>query len=161
VIFLGGAQWNTNFSVFSAPFAPNLAYTFHKYWNETSDLSIRSFLDFRERHDVPLWLGESGENDDAWIAACVKLMQRHGIGWCFWPYKKMDSPRGIVSVKQPPHWDEIVAYAAARGGDFEANAKIRPPIDHSRQALAGLVENARFERVRVNRGYIRALGLKP
>jgi endoglucanase len=160
VIFLGGAQWDTNFSVFGPPFAPNLAYTFHKYWNETTDDSIRPFLDFRERHQAPIWLGESGENDDAWIRACVELMGRHGIGWCFWPYKKLDSPRGVVSVTPPPHWADIVAYAAARTGDFEADARIRPSVANARQALAGLVENARFARVRVNQGYVRALGLK-
>jgi cellulase (glycosyl hydrolase family 5) len=160
VIFLGGAQWNTNFSVFGPPFAPNLAYTFHKYWNETTDESIRPFLDFRQRHDAPIWLGESGENEDAWIRDCVKLMDRHGIGWCFWPYKKLDSTRGLVSVTPPPHWPEVVAYAAARTGDFEADAKIRPPIAHAREALAGLVENSRFARVRVNAGYVRALGLE-
>jgi aryl-phospho-beta-D-glucosidase BglC (GH1 family) len=160
VIFLGGAQWNTNFSVFGPPFAPNLAYTFHKYWNETTDASIRPFLEFRERHQVPIWLGETGENDDAWIRSCVELMDRHGIGWCFWPYKKLDSPRGVVSVTPPPHWPEIVAYAAARTGDFEADAKIRPSIAKSREALSGLVLNARLGRARVNEPYLRALGLR-
>ena len=161
VIFLGGAQWDTNFSAFGPPFAPNLAYSFHKYWNQTDDASIRQFLDFREKHDAPIWLGESGENDDAWVAECVKLMDKHGIGWTFWPYKKLDSPRGIVSVTPPPHWEEITAYAAARTWDFEANAKIRPSLEHSRAALRGLLENARFARVKVNEGYIRALGLTP
>lgn len=161
VIFLGGAQWDTNFAAFGPPFAPNLAYTFHKYWNENTDASIQQFLDFRERHGVPIWLGESGESDDIWIRDSVALMDRHGIGWCYWPYKKLDSPRGIVSVTPPPYWDEIVAYAAARSGDFEGDAKIRPPLAHVREALAGLIENARFARVRVNEGYVRALGLTP
>ncbi len=159
VIFLGGARWDTNFDVFGAPFAPNLAYTFHKYWNETTDASIEPFLAFRETHDAPLWLGESGENDDAWIAACVALLEKHRIGWAFWPYKKMDATSSIVSVAKPPYWDEVVAYAAARTYDFEANYKLRPPLEHSRAALAGLVENARFGRTRVNAAYVRALGM--
>jgi endoglucanase len=32
IIFLGGAQWDTNFKVFGPPFDDKLAYTFHKYW---------------------------------------------------------------------------------------------------------------------------------
>jgi len=32
-------------------------------------------------------------------------------------------------------------------------------VEHSRLALSGLVENARFARVKVNQGYVRALGL--
>jgi endoglucanase len=159
LIFLGGARWDTDFSVFGSPFDPNLAYTFHKYWNETDDASIRSFLDFRERHGVPIWLGESGENEDGWIAACIRLLERHGIGWCFWPYKKLESTRGVVSVARPTFWDEVAAYAEKRGADFEENAKIRPPIAHARQALAGLLENGRLARARVNEGYLRALGL--
>ena len=31
IIFLGGAQWNTNFKVFGPPFDEKLVYTFHKY----------------------------------------------------------------------------------------------------------------------------------
>jgi aryl-phospho-beta-D-glucosidase BglC (GH1 family) len=34
IIFLGGAQWDTNFKVFGPPFDEKLAYTFHKYWME-------------------------------------------------------------------------------------------------------------------------------
>jgi len=30
IIFLGGAQWDTNFKIFGRPFDPKLAYTFHK-----------------------------------------------------------------------------------------------------------------------------------
>ena len=162
VIFLGGAQWDTNFTVFGAPFAPNLAYTFHKYWNETTDASIKNYTDFQDRHSVPLWLGESGENTDEWVAACVKLVERHGIGWAFWPYKKVDATSSITSVSRPQYWDEIVAYAAKRTSyDFEANYKIRPSLEKSRAALKGLVENARFRNSRVNAGYVRALGMQP
>ena len=32
LIILGGAQWDSNFAVFGAPFDSNLMYTFHKYW---------------------------------------------------------------------------------------------------------------------------------
>ena len=32
IVFLGGAIWETDFSIFSEPFDDNLAYTFHKYW---------------------------------------------------------------------------------------------------------------------------------
>jgi len=58
--------------------------------------------------------------------------------------------------------DEIVAYAAKRTEyDFEANYKMRPSLEHSRAALKGLVENARFRNTRKNPGYVRALGMQP
>ena len=36
VIFLGGAQWDTNFKVFGPPFDAKLVYTFHKYWMDVN-----------------------------------------------------------------------------------------------------------------------------
>ena len=73
----------------------------------------------------------------------------------------MDATSSIVSVERPAYWDEVAAYAAQRGTDFEANLKLRPSLEHSRAALLGLIENARFKNVRVNAGYVRALGLVP
>src|SRR5476651_763327 len=32
VVFLTGANWDSDFKVLGAPFAKNVAYTFHKYW---------------------------------------------------------------------------------------------------------------------------------
>jgi endoglucanase len=160
VIFLGGANWDTDFSVFGPPFAPNLVYTFHKYWNPTDDASLRSFLEFRERYQVPLWLGETGENTDEWIGACRRLAERHGIGWCFWPYKKLGAASCLATIAPPEGWDEIVAYGAHRTADFEANARIRPPLVRSRAALAALLTNIRLENCRLNEGYAKALGLR-
>src|SRR5581483_570457 len=79
VVILGGA-----------PFDPNAMYTFHKYWMEPNRASIQEYLDFRDRYNVPVWLGESGENNDDWIAKFRTLLEQNGIGWCFWPYKKME-----------------------------------------------------------------------
>jgi endoglucanase len=160
VIFLGGANWDTDFSVFGPPFAPNLVYTFHKYWNPTDDASLRSFLEFRERYQVPLWLGETGENTDEWIGACRRLAERHGIGWCFWPYKKLGAASCLATIAPPEGWDEIVAYGAHRTADFEANGRIRPPLVRSRAALAALLTNIRLENCRLNEGYAKALGLR-
>ena len=28
---------------------------------------IQEYLDFRDRYNVPIWLGESGENNDKWV----------------------------------------------------------------------------------------------
>ena len=64
ILFLGGAQWDTNFDVFGPPFDNNTAYTFHKYWMPPQEEAIKPFLDFRDRYNVPIWLGESGENTD-------------------------------------------------------------------------------------------------
>jgi aryl-phospho-beta-D-glucosidase BglC (GH1 family) len=64
IFFLGGAQWDGNFTVFGPPFDNNTAYTFHKYWSKTDEPVIQQYLDFRDKYNIPIWLGESGENTD-------------------------------------------------------------------------------------------------
>lgn len=160
IIFLGGARWNTNFSVFGPPFEGGLAYTFHKYWMEPVQAQIQEYVDFREKYNVPVWMGESGENTDEWIAAYRQLLEKNDIGWCFWPYKKMDSSSCIRTFARPPHWDEIVEFAKVHHVDPADIKKHRPSIEHSRAALAGLIENVRFKNNLVNEGYMAALGLQ-
>lgn len=160
VIILGGAQWNTNFSVFGPPFAENLVYAFHKYWMEPVQEQIQEYVDFRERYQVPVYMSESGENTDAWIAAYRGLLEQNDIGWCFWPYKKMAATSCMRTFAPPPYWDEIIAFAKIHHADPADIKKVRPPLEHSRAALAGLLENIRFHKTSVNDGYITALGLQ-
>ncbi|MCE1247547.1 MAG: glycoside hydrolase family 5 protein [Firmicutes bacterium] len=162
IIILGGAQWNTNFTVFGKPFDNKLIYTFHHYWADPSEASLQKYLDFQKKYNVPLWLGESGENNNEWIETYRKSLERNQISWCFWPYKKMDSEAGPVSFAPPAHWNEIIAYADGfRNPDFAAKRKNRPSIENSREAFKGLLENIKLKNCRVNEGYLKALGLEP
>src|SRR5437016_11262209 len=101
IIFLGGAQWDTNFKVFGAPFDRKLVYTFHKYWMTVNQNAIQEYLNFRDKYNVPIWMGESGENTDEGIDSFRKLLEAKNVGWCFWPYKKLDATSSIVSIKLP------------------------------------------------------------
>jgi sugar phosphate isomerase/epimerase len=157
VIVLGGAQWNTEFGVFGPPFAPNLVYAFHKYWSEVTDESLAPFTSFRDRHNVPIWLGETGENTDDWIARMRGRAEALGIGWAFWPYKKMDATSSVVSFARPAGWDEVVALGRASAVDYESRRKLRPAPTRARAILRDLLDGVRIERCRRNEGFIRAL----
>ena len=161
-VILGGAQWDSNFDVFGPPFDPNTIYTFHKYWTAPTKDVIQPYLDFRKRYQTPIWLGESGENQDAWVAQFRTMLEANDVGWAFWPYKKMDATSSPVSFARPLHWDEIVSYAALPGGTGAAEEKMkkRPAADHTRAALADLLEKVKLENCRVNEGYLKALGMR-
>ncbi|MBV8113721.1 MAG: cellulase family glycosylhydrolase [Silvibacterium sp.] len=163
VVILGGAQWDTNLSVFGPPFDSNVVYTFHKYWMPPEQAAVQAYVDFRDRYHVPIWLGESGENNDAWVSQFRQLLETHDIDWCFWPYKKMDSGSAPVTFKRPRYWDEIMAFAQTRAGLGDAEKQIarRPPMDHIRAAFDDLLENIRFENCVHNDTYLKALGLTP
>jgi endoglucanase len=160
VIFLGGAQWDTNFKVFGPPFDAKLVYTFHKYWMDVNQAAIQEYLDFRAKHNVPVWMGESGENTDEWINSFRTLLETNNIGWCFWPYKKLDATSCPVSIGLPSDWNAIVNFAEGPRLTFEDVRKHRPPKDKVQKALGDYLERVKFANCRVNQGYLKALGLK-
>jgi len=163
ILFLGGVQWDSNFAVFGKPFDANVAYTFHKYWTAPDEAVVRQYIDFRERYDVPIWMGESGENTDEWIAEFVATLEKNNIGWAFWPYKKMaGKSSSVVSIIPPADWGKIVEFAKLpRGtGHAEERLKARPEQETIDRAFAELLENVRLQKCRLNEGYLRALGMK-
>jgi aryl-phospho-beta-D-glucosidase BglC (GH1 family) len=163
VVILGGAQWDSNFKVFGPPFDSNVMYTFHRYWTATDVSVIQEYLDFRDKYQVPIWLGESGENKDEWIAAFIKTLEANHVGWCFWPYKKMDAISSVVTFDRPAHWDDIIAFAKLPPGTGNAEKRIaaRPSVEEAQEAFDDLLKKIQFANSRVNAGYVRALGLTP
>jgi hypothetical protein len=163
ILILGGAQWDTNFSVFGPPFDSNIVYQLHKYWTKTTDVStIQSYLDFRAKYHVPIWLGESGENNDTWIEGFRTTLEENNVGWAFWPYKKMDATSSPVTFNRPVHWDEIVAFAKLPSGTGNAENRLaaRPSQADIDAAFADLLQQIRYGHERMNPGYLQALGLK-
>ena len=161
IIFLEGAQWASNFAAFGKPFDDKLVYQFHKYWTATTIDVIQPYLDFREKYNIPIYCGETGENDDEWINNFRKLLEQNNIGWHFWPYKKMDNTRGIVSFPKPEGYDAIIAFADTTRTNYEQIRNVRPKDTASvRKALFQYSENSRFPNNKPNKGYIEALGLK-
>ena len=126
IIFIGGAQWNTNFKMFGEPFDANLVYTFHKYWMPPVQEQIQDYVDFSVKYNVPMYLGESGENEDDWINSFRILLENNNIGWCFWPYKKMESTRGMVQFPKTKEWEEIIKYAETPKKNFEEIRNAKP-----------------------------------
>ena len=160
LIFLGGAQWDTNFKVFGPPFDDKLVYTFHKYWMEVNKGAIQEYLDFRDKYNVPVWMGESGENTDEWISSFRTLLETNNIGWCFWPYKKLEATSCVASIPTPADWDAIVGFAEGPRTTFEEVRKHRPPKEKVQKALNDYLERVKFANCRINRGYLKALGLR-
>ncbi|RSK46631.1 carbohydrate-binding protein [Hymenobacter perfusus] len=86
----------------------NLVYNAHRYWcpntAETTDPNsnqvnlLTNLAAFRDRWQVPVWVGETGENSNEWFAAAVQGLNAQGIGWCHWNIKRVDSGAGLLRV---------------------------------------------------------------
>jgi endoglucanase len=157
LVLLAGAHWSTSFAAFDRPFDANAAYTYHKFWANPARDAVQSYVNFSNRWKVPVVIGETGEYDDNWNAAFRRLNERFGIGWCFWPYKNLDTATAVVSVQKPERWDLI---ADAGSDDVKAlKPETLPPREQVQAILNAYLEAIKFENVRVNGGYLKSLGL--
>lgn len=159
ILILGGAQWDNNFDVFGAPFDSNVIYEWHKYWSPPDQSSVQRYVDFRQKYHVPVWLGESGENTDEWIAKFRSVLEKNDIGWAFWPYKKMGSTSAVETVTPPDGWSSIVQYSNLPDGVGLAKDRLlqRPEQELIDRAFAQLLQNIQLSRCTTNLGYVRAL----
>lgn len=160
LIFLGGAQWDSNFDVFGKPFDDKLVYTFHKYWTAPIREVVQSYINFRDKYNVPVYCGETGENTDEWILQFRQMLDSNNIGWHFWPYKKMDNSRCMVTFDKPENYDAISAFADTTRSTFEEVRKARPDMSAAKKSLEQFLINCRFENCKPNEGYVKALGFK-
>jgi endoglucanase len=153
-VLLGGAQWDTSFAAFGRPFDGNAIYTYHKFWINPSRDGLQEYLNFSQRWNVPVLIGETGEYNDGWNDKFRRLNEKFGFGWIFWPYKNLDSDLSVVSMRKPGGWDLIA-------GADSAQSTALPPREQAQAVLDAYLEAARFKNVRVNADYLNSLGLAP
>jgi len=107
MIILEGNAFANNYKGIEPNWDDNMVISFHKYGNFADVASIQHFLDLREQYNLPLWLGEAGENANTWFTNTIRLMEDQNIGWSWWPNKKLGI-NNPLSVKRPEGYDQVV-----------------------------------------------------
>ena len=149
ILFIEGNYFATTFDKLFPPFDDNMVYAFHKYWNETNQGTIQYLLDLRDTYQVPLWLGETGENSNPWIYETVRLMEDNGIGWNFWTHKKIETVTSPLSAALSPAYQGVLDYWEGRAA--------RPAFEVAQNALFEQAANLLYERCILRPGVLRAL----
>jgi endoglucanase len=150
IIIIEGNGWGNNYRGILPAWDDNMVLSFHKYWNPNTEDAIRGFLNLREKYNIPLWLGESGENNDQWFHDAVRLAEGHDIGWSWWPLKKIGTSQPL-EVIMPPAFQKLV--------DCWVKSGPRPTEQEAEEGLNALVENIRLENNIVHRDVLNALFL--
>ena len=131
MIMLEGAHWATDFSVLDdmsqKEAEDNIALQFHRYWSAPDEESLERYRAVANRLDLPLYLGESGENNLAWYTAMFPLCDRLDIGWSFWSYKKMSCKNSPVTFARPEIWDLLMQHI--HGGTVLSQAQAQGIFD--------------------------------
>lgn len=137
LIVAEGNCWGNNYAGLMPVWDANMALSFHKYWNRNDAGSLRAILKLRDDNHVPVWLGETGENSNVWFRDVVRLVEDEGIGWAFWPLKKIGF-NNPLEVTPNPGWAKLVAYWTGKGP--------RPSANEAEAALMRLAtHDIRFE----------------
>ncbi|MFD1440060.1 glycoside hydrolase family 5 protein [Lacticaseibacillus hegangensis] len=141
MLSLEGHHWANDPNVFTHRYDENMVVHFHYYGGLPEASQLQDWFEVRQRLNVPLWMGESGENEPEWTAAMGQICRANNIGYCFWPYKKMGVANGCVTVKIPEGWADVINYV---------NGAPHPGYEQMQMTFNQLIENCRFENCQKN-----------
>jgi len=133
MLFIEGHDWANNFNGITPAWDDNMVYSFHKYWSKNDTGSIQWVLDLREQQNVPLWMGEAGENSNVWFTEAIKLFEDNNIGWSWWPMKRIETIVGPYSIKFTEGYKDILEYWKGNGS--------KPSENEAYEALMELANN--------------------
>jgi hypothetical protein len=149
IIFIEGNWFANDFTGLTPPWDDNFVYSPHKYWSVNDQASIQWVLDMRNQYDVPLYLGETGENSNVWFRDAVRLYEDNNMGWAWWPMKKIESVAGPLSITKSADYQTLL--------DYWNNGGTQPTAAFAKATLMQLTEDLKVENCRYQKDVTDAL----
>ena len=139
IIIIEGNGWGNNYNGILPAWDKNMVMSFHKYWNKNDAQSISHIIKFRDENNIPVWLGETGENSNTWFTNAIRLFETNNIGWSWWPLKKLGA-NNPLQVRTNHNYEALLAYW---------NGKRENPPKES-DVYSGLLELATYTKFETN-----------
>jgi endoglucanase len=149
IVFIEGNNWATDFNLLTPPLDYNMVYAFHKYWSETTVATIQNMLDIRTLYNVPLWMGESGENSNPWFYETIHLLEQNDIGWNWWTHKKIATTTSPYSAPLTENYQTVLDY-------LDGNTT-KPSVEFAKNALLEMAENLAIDKCEYHPDVVAAL----
>lgn len=137
MIIIEGNCWGNNYNGIAPTWDDNMALSFHKYWSVNDEGSIAGIISLRNQYNIPIWLGESGENSNVWFTDAIQLAEKNRIGWAWWPLKKINSVVGPLTIVKTPEYQTLLNYWTSGG--------TAPSAAFAFNALMVMAENAKIQ----------------
>jgi endoglucanase len=138
LIFIEGNCWANNHNGLFPAWDQNMAISFHKYWSLNDIGSIQGVINLRNTYDLPLWMGEAGENSNVWFSGAIELLEKNKIGWAWWPLKKVNSVVNPLTIVKNDGYNTLLNYWKGSG--------TQPTVAFAKAALMELAENLKIEK---------------
>ncbi|MEP6725348.1 MAG: cellulase family glycosylhydrolase, partial [Bacteroidota bacterium] len=139
IIIIEGNSWGNNYNGILPAWDKNMVMSFHKYWNYNDAQSISHILKYRDENNIPVWLGETGENSNTWFTDAIRLLEKNNIGWAWWPLKKLGF-NNPLQIKTNHNYEALLAYWNGK--------KENPPKESD--VYSGLLELATYTKFETN-----------
>jgi aryl-phospho-beta-D-glucosidase BglC (GH1 family) len=152
IIIIEGNGWGNNYNGILPPWDKNMVLSFHKYWNFNTQDAIKHILTTRDTYNVPVWLGETGENSNVWFTEAVRLLEANNIGWAWWPLKKLGN-NNPMQIKSNKEYDKVLEYWAGKGP--------KPTAAEAGKGLMELAAATKLENTVIKRDVLDALLRQP
>tara|TARA_S200000501_G_scaffold64863_1_gene55841 strand:- start:1211 stop:3202 length:1992 start_codon:yes stop_codon:yes gene_type:complete len=151
VIIEGNWYGNDHTGLFP-PFDPNIVYSFHHYVGGIND-TMTMYNQYRNgialQYNVPLWVGEFGENSNTWANGIKEFFNRNDIGWSWWNFKSVERISSLFSYKITDEYQNLINYWGGNG--------IKPDTAEAFAGLISMAKSLHFDSCKVNIGLTRAL----
>lgn len=152
LIIIEGNGWGNNYNGILPQWDNNMALSFHKYWTYNDSSSIAHVIKMRDQYNLPVWIGETGENSNVWFTDAIRLFEKNNIGWAWWPLKKIGI-NNPIEIKSNPDYNKVIDYLN-NGGD-------KPSESVAYKGLMELAEGTRIENTVVHQDVIDAMIRQP
>ncbi len=152
IVIIEGNGWGNNYNGILPPWDSNMVLSFHKYWAYNDQASAAHILKARDQYNIPVWIGETGENSNVWYTEAIRLFEKNNIGWAWWPLKKI-GVNNPIQIRSNPDYDQVISYLNDQGK--------RPEKSVALNGLMKLAQDIRLENAVVQRDVIDAMFRQP
>lgn len=143
ILYIEGNSYANDHRGLTPPWDDNLVYSFHKYWSFNNENDVDWITPLRDTYNVPLWMGEAGENSNTWYTDAVSLFEDNNIGWAWWAFRKIGDIDSPYAVDINPGYQAILDYWQGNGPQPTATEAFEAMMELADNLL---VDNSRFRK---------------
>lgn len=143
ILYIEGNSYANDHTGLTPPWDNNLVYSFHKYWSFNNENDVDWITPLRDTHNVPLWMGESGENSNTWFTDAVSLFENNNIGWAWWAFRKIGDIDSPYAIDINPGYQAILDYWQGNGPEPTATEAFNAMMQLADNLL---VDNSKFRK---------------
>ena len=157
ILIIGGANFYDDFTpLTNLTFDSKILMTRHRYGSTV----VKGDAELRDKYGLPIFIGEFGHWNGGtdMTAQIVSNMKSSGIGYTYWPFKKMDNWESLLGFDTPEDWQQISAFVSAQR-DTPVQIQIalgNIDLEKARKAMEDYLDNCLFrncfERAEVKEG---------